>query len=92
MCVCVCVFVYTGLQQVVSASEVPHTTTAVSIRRLFYEHPSRTLYFTGKKKTFQITHLKNLLLTLRWETTDQSLATAITNIFATMHRTDMQPT
>jgi hypothetical protein len=40
--------VYTGVQQIVRASEVLHTTTAMSIRRLFYEHPSSILNFTEK--------------------------------------------
>ena len=43
-CVCECVFVcvYTDLQQIITALEVPHQITAVSIRRLLYEQPSHT--------------------------------------------------
>ena len=43
-----CVRVYTGLQQIISALEVLHLTTAVSIRRLFYEQPPNILQFTEK--------------------------------------------
>lgn len=48
MCVCVCVLLYAGLQQIISALEVPRLNTAVSIRRLFCEQPSHILHFTEK--------------------------------------------
>jgi len=47
-CVRACVRVYTRLQQIISALEVPHLTTAVSIHRLFYDQPSHILHFTEK--------------------------------------------
>ena len=58
MCVyvCACVRVYTGLQQIISALEDPHLSTAVTIRRLFYEQSSYILHFTEKVTIKKVTH------------------------------------
>jgi len=53
---CVCVLLYTGLQQIISALEVPRLNTAVSIRRLFCEQPSHILHFTEKFTLKKVTH------------------------------------